>query len=116
MKFFLGFGRIFAFCWLLFPFPIPIALKLVLAFNEMCYFDGAEGILMPKVYILCTVAGLCFKVLEKNCAFLGVFLISRPLYKIFEHFYRLKLFLVFGRSFCFFAGCFFLLRFLLNRY
>ena len=63
----------------------------------MCYFHGTEGILtvLPKVHILCTVAGLmCFNVPEKNCAFLGVFLISRPLYKVFERFYRLKLFLV----------------------
>ena len=84
----------------------------------MCYFHGTEGILtvLPKVHILCTVAGLCFNVPEKNCAFLGVFLISRPLYKIFEHFYRLKLFLVFGRSFCFLLVAFFLLRFLVNRY
>ena len=71
----------------------------------MCYFHATEGILtvLPKVPILCIVAGLmCFNVPEKNCAFLGVFLISRPLYKIFERFYRLKFFLVFGRSFCFF--------------
>ena len=75
----------------------------------MCYFHGTEGILtvLPKVHILCTVAGLCFNVPEKNCAFLFFFLISRPLYKIFERFYRLKLFLVFGRIFCFLLVAFF---------
>ena len=86
----------------------------------MCYFYATEGILtvLPKVHILCIVAGLmCFNVPEKNCAFLGVFLISRPLYKIFEHFYRLKFFSSFwSKLLFFFAGCFFLLRFLLNRY
>ena len=50
LKLFPAFGRI----WLFFPFSnsfeTTIALKLFLASDEMCFFDGTDGILtvLPK--------------------------------------------------------------------
>ena len=81
MKLFLGFGRVFCFLLVVFPFSnsfeTSLALKLFLAFDEMCFFDGTDGIVtvLPRVQIWCTVAGLIgfFSVPERNCAFINVF-------------------------------------------
>ena len=82
----------------------------------MCFFDGTEGIVtvLPRVQIWCTVAGLiCFLVsLKRIGPFLALFLcdifpfcFKKKFHfpcRMHEHFYRLKLFRVFGRVCCFF--------------